>query len=94
MVNRARVGRYYEHKSKALLEKQGYHVTRSAASQGLFDLIAANELDVLLIQVKTRDWPYGEEMKALRAFKVPPCCKKIIHRWRKGQREPDVKEVD
>jgi Holliday junction resolvase-like predicted endonuclease len=34
------------------LEAKGYHVSRSAASKGQFDVIAISEAEILLIQVK------------------------------------------
>jgi hypothetical protein len=27
------------------------------------------------------------------AFPVPPTCRKLIHRWRDGQRSPDIQEL-
>jgi hypothetical protein len=32
-------------------------------------------------------------MEAIRLFACPPNARKLIHRWRDGQRFPDVKEV-
>jgi len=39
-MNTARKGRRYENEIKEMFEKAGYTVTRSAASQGIWDLVA------------------------------------------------------
>lgn len=83
-----------ERRSKALLEAQGYKCTKAAASLGAFDIIGIRADSIVLLQVKTRDWPGSAEMETIRAFECPPNCVKTIHRWRKYQSEPDVKEVD
>jgi Holliday junction resolvase len=76
-----------------LLEASGYACTRAAASLGVFDIIGVGPTDVVLVQVKTRDYPGAVEMETIRNFVCPPFCKKVIHRWRDGHRQPDVKVV-
>lgn len=76
-----------------LLEAAGYACTRAAASLGAFDIIGIGSTDVVLCQVKTRDWPGAEEAEAIRLFPAPANCRKLIHRWRDRQRLPDVREV-
>jgi len=68
--------------------------TRSAASLGEWDIVGIGSTDMLLIQVKTRDWPGSLEMETLRLFPAPPNCRKLVHRWRDRQRLPDVKELN
>ena len=87
-MNRKRKGTRNEHRSMAVLEAAGYRCTRSAASLGEWDIVAINSRDVVLVQVKTRDWPGSVEMEQLREFPVPPNCRKIVHRWRHRQRLP------
>ena len=87
-------GRRNEWRSIRLLEAAGYCVTRAAASLGVWDLVGIGSSDVLLVQVKTRDWPGSVEMETLRTFRCPPNCRKLIHRWRDRQRLPDVKELE
>jgi Holliday junction resolvase len=70
-----------ENDSKKRLEDIGYAVTRSAASEGVFDLIAINEIDILLIQVKSGRKPTKEEMEKIRNFKCPNSCTKLLHIW-------------
>ncbi len=82
-----------EHRSMELLERFGYRCTRSAASLGAWDIIGIGVTDVVLVQVKTRDWPGTTEMAILREFEVPPNVRKVVHRWRHRQRMPDVKEL-
>jgi hypothetical protein len=83
-----------EHRTIALLEAAGYACTRAAASLGAWDIIAIGSTDVVLVQVKTRDWPGTVEMETLSLFFAPPNCRKLVHRWRDRQRMPDVKEID
>ena len=82
-----------EHRSMAVLESAGYRCTRSAASLGAWDIIGVGSRDVVLVQVKTRDWPGAVEMETLREFTAPPMARKLVHRWRHRKRLPDVKEI-
>ena len=93
MKSAKRKGTKNEHRSRVLLEAAGYAVTRAAASLGAWDLIGVGSTDVVLVQVKTRDWPGAAEMEALTSFRVPPNCRRLVHRWRDRQRVPDVREV-
>ena len=93
MLNAKRKGTRNEHKSIKVLEAAGYRCMRSAASLGEWDIVAIGSRDVVLCQVKTRDWQGTVEMETLREFPVPPNCRKLVHRWRKRQRLPDTKEL-
>jgi hypothetical protein len=88
-----RKGARNERRSIALLEAAGYRCTRAAASLGAWDIIGIGSADIVLVQVKTRDWPGATEMELLRGFPAPPNARKLIHRWRDRQRMPDVREV-
>lgn len=92
-MNSKRKGNRNEHRSMALLEASGYATTRAAASLGAWDIIGIGPTDVVLCQVKTRDWPSSLEMERLREFRCPPMCKRLVHRWRDRVRLPDVKEI-
>jgi hypothetical protein len=59
----------------------------------VFDIVGIGPSDVVLVQCKTRDYPGAVEMEALRDFPCPPVCKKLIHRWRDGCRQPDIRVV-
>jgi hypothetical protein len=93
MIRAKAKGTRNEHRSKALLEAAGYRVIRSAASLSEWDLVGVSATDVVLCQVKTRDWPGTAELEALSLFPVPPNCRRIVHRWRDRQRAPDVRQV-
>lgn len=82
-----------ERRSIQLLEAAGYRCTKSGASLGAWDIIGIGSTDIVLCQVKTRDWPGAAEMETLRAFAAPGNCKRLVHRWRDRQRLPDVKEL-
>lgn len=92
-MNAKAKGTRNEHRSIRLLEAAGYACTRSGASLGVFDIIGIGSTDVVLVQVKTRDWPGTVENEAIRLFPAPQNARKLVHRWRDGQRTPDVREV-
>jgi hypothetical protein len=92
-MNCKQKGTRNEHRSIALLEAAGYRCTRSAASLGEWDIVGIGSTDVVLAQVKTRDWPAAAEMETLRLFPVPANARKLVHRWRERQRLPDVREL-
>lgn len=92
-MNTKRKGNRNEHRSMAILEAAGYNCTRAAASLGTFDIIGIGSTDIVLVQVKTRDWPGVAEMEGIKLFPVPENARKLVHRWRHRQRVPDVKEV-
>lgn len=49
-MNTKRKGSRNEHRSMALLEANGYAVTRAAASLGVFDLVAIGSTDIVLYE--------------------------------------------
>lgn len=59
-MNRKAKGSRNERRTMRLLEAAGYSCTRAAASLGTFDVIAVSAADVLLVQVKTNEWPRHE----------------------------------
>jgi hypothetical protein len=79
-----------EHRSMLLLEAAGYRCTRAAASLGTWDILSIGSTDVMLVQVKTRDWPGSAEMETLRLFPCLGNVRKLVHRWRDWQRMPDI----
>lgn len=92
-MNAKRKGTRNERRSMALLEASGYSCTRAAASLGIFDVIGIGQTDVILLQVKTRDWPSAAELEQIKLFRCPPNTKKLIHRWRDRARLPSVREI-
>lgn len=93
-MNAKAKGTRNEHRSIRLLEAAGYRCTRAAASLGEWDIIAIGSTDLILCQVKTRDWPGSMEMEQLRLFPAPANARKLVHRWKDRQSLPDVKEID
>jgi Holliday junction resolvase len=92
-MNTKAKGNRNEHRSIAVLEAAGYKCCRSAASLGSWDIVGVSSTDVVLVQVKTRDWPGSVEMETMQLFQAPANCRKLIHWWRDRQRTPDVKEL-
>ena len=45
--------------------------TRAAASLGAWDIVGIGSTDIVLVQVKTRDWPGSVEMETLKLFAAP-----------------------
>jgi Holliday junction resolvase len=93
MKNTKAKGNNREHKTMQLLEAAGYACTRSGASLGAWDVIGIGPTDVVLVQVKSNQWPGLVEMETLRNFRAPANAKKLVHRWRNYARVPDVREV-
>jgi Holliday junction resolvase len=79
-MNAKRKGTAREHRSIAILEATGYRCTRAAASLGAWDIIGIGSTDVVLVQVKSRDWPGSVELETLRDFPCPVNCRKLLHR--------------
>jgi hypothetical protein len=92
-MNAKRKGTRREHQTRALLEAAGYVCVRAAGSHGAFDLVGFSTTGVVLVQVKANGWPGRAEMETLRAFPAPLNARKEVHRWRDGQRAPDVRIV-
>jgi Holliday junction resolvase len=92
-MNAKAKGTRNEHRSITILEAAGYRCTRAAASLGEWDIVGVGSADVVLLQVKTRDWPGSVEMETLKMFPAPPNARKLVHRWRDRQRVPDVREI-
>lgn len=92
-MNAKRKGSRAEHRTMQLLEASGYSCTRAAASLGVFDIIGIGATDIVLVQVKSNQWPRSEEIEAIKLFRAPANAKKLIHRWRDRVRLPDVKEL-
>src|SRR5262249_52396510 len=91
-MNAKAKGARNERKSMAVLEAAGYSCVRSSASLGAFDIVGIGSTDIVLCQVKTRDFPSAVEMERIKLFPAPPNVRKLIHRWKDGQPFPDVKE--
>lgn len=92
-MNNKRKGSRLERKTIAMLRAAGYLCTRSAASLGVFDVIAINPLGLRCIQVKANHWPGPAERESLRnAARCMPTNAFIeVWRWDDGARKPLIK---
>jgi len=86
-------GNRNEHRTMAIFEASGYYCIRSSLSAGIFDVVGIGKTDIVLIQVKTRDWPSSADVEAIQAFCAPPNTRKLLHRYRDRVSLPDVKEI-
>jgi Holliday junction resolvase len=82
-----------EAKSRRMLGVQGYSVTKSGGSLGLFDLIGISRDSMVCVQVKANRGPRSVEMEALRAFACPPGCRKEVHIWRDRCAAPQIRKL-
>lgn len=92
-MNTAAKGRRAEHKTRNLLEAEGYSVIRAAASKGVFDLCAYNKAHIRFVQSKCNGWAGALELEAMQLEQVPPNATKEIWRWDDYARAPRVRLV-
>ena len=92
-MNTKAKGTRNEHKTMKYLERHHYACTRSAASLGLWDVIAIRADNVMVIQVKSNCWPGSEEMEALELFECPKCVSREVWRWDDYARHPKVRRL-
>lgn len=86
-------GTRLELKTMRYLEPLGYSCSRSAASLGVWDVIAIGETDALgvkLIQVKANRRPGSVEMETLQTFRCPSNCSREVWVWKDHARAPKV----
>lgn len=70
-------GKYYERKTRKMLEIDGYYTIRSGASKGIFDIIGIRESNIKLIQVKGgNSFLSPSERNSIKNFLVPNCVSK------------------
>ena len=62
VMNRKQKGARSERKTMDYLEARGYYCTKSAGSLGEWDIIGVSEDGVVLVQVKSNNWPRPPEM--------------------------------
>lgn len=81
-----RKGRYYETKTRKKLEEDGYSVVRSAGSKGPADIVAINNSEIRLIQVKAGKSRFSlEERLVFEKLPVPNNCSKELWSWVEGK---------
>ena len=103
-------GNYYKLRTKKWLEKKGFQVATMEKmlripikddkvifikkDQFASDLLAISEEQIIFIQVKLNRKHIAEGIKGLAAFKMPKWVDKWVVIWSKGDREPEVIEVE
>lgn len=90
-INTAAKGRRLEHKTIRVLEAAGYDCTRAAASKGTWDIVAMNEDNLRLIQVKANHPPGPKERQSMAGAKAPPLASREFWVWKDNVREPLIK---
>jgi len=71
MTTNYEYGRNYEYAIKRRYEARGMYVIRSAASRGLFDLVAIGQTEIYLICCRRRKWTDKEINYILKSIKRP-----------------------
>jgi len=89
-LSQYRRGYRIERIARKNLEDQGYYVIRSAGSKGLFDLIAINQREVKLIQIKKGRIDRGETERLKEFTNCPANARKEIWIWKRGRFEQIV----
>ena len=90
-INTAAKGRRLEHKTMRLLERAGYACMRSAASKGVWDIIAIGPNGTRCIQVKANRPPGPLEREQMAEFRVPHGVTREYWVWKDRAREPIIK---
>ena len=67
-----------EYLARDVLRHRGYSVVRSAGSHGAIDLVALNEREVLLIQVKQTGQSVGAALDKLSEVPGPRCAHRQV----------------
>ncbi len=90
-----RKGKYYERKTRKILEKEGYYTIRSAASKGVWDIVAIREDNVKLIQVKAgTSARKKQEIENMRQFKVPIYVSKELWFFYNPRKPPKIDIIE
>jgi len=96
-MNTASKGRRNEYKSIKLLESKGYYCVRSAASKGLFDIVAISPTKILLVQVKTGRPASQKELTKMTDFGfdylstyVQEHTRCEVHVWKDRAKVPEI----
>ena len=89
-------GRAAEYAVKATLEAAGYECTRSASSQGLWDVVGVRADEVLLVQAKltkSGDFSEDENCRLLRDLPVPANVRKELWLFQSGKGLIEVRNL-
>jgi len=67
-------GRQLEYHARSDLRKQGFTVIRAAGSKGPADLVAINQTQVVLVQVKSPGGVLDSDIQKLQSVPAPANC--------------------
>jgi hypothetical protein len=81
-MNRKEKGELSEQRSKDILVRLGYKVVKSEYSRSPFDLYGFKGDELLMVQVRTRNYPSDKEVAAMLDFPEPKRIVKEVHLWR------------
>lgn len=80
-MNTKAKGSRNERKTKEILERAGYSVTKSGASLGVFDLIAENPLGIRHVQVKSNRTPDPVEREDMMQMRQRLPANSTVEYW-------------
>lgn len=81
-MNTAAKGRRAEHRARAILEADGYHVVRAAASKGPADLVAWSDAEIVFLAIKSgTKYASAAERETLRTMRRPANSRVEIWRF-------------
>jgi hypothetical protein len=96
-------GRVHEHEAQGHAERAPLHGPARGCRLSLYAECGESRrvghggdrhhTDIVLVQVRTRDWPSLLERAALTEFRAPPNARKLLHRWKLRARWPDEPEL-
>ena len=91
-MNTSRIGTEYERAYRRELESRGLYVTRSAASKGLFDLVASDGAVCWHVQLKKGyiSCYSASQTAAFNKGAIGPGCKSLLVHHRRYDGEDDV----
>ncbi|HEY4721038.1 MAG TPA: hypothetical protein VII92_04275, partial [Anaerolineae bacterium] len=79
-------GRRAEYAARRRLQLNGYTVVRAAGSKGPIDLVAWNDSELRLIQIKSgRKGIAPDELSALQRLPAPPLASVEVWEWKRGE---------
>jgi hypothetical protein len=92
-INKYSKGKRTGLKTIEYLKRQGYTSIRSAGSRSPFDIIAFNNSETLLIQVRSNRFPKVSDIIAMSNYPTLASIKKFIYVWKDRYLYPIVRPV-
>ena len=85
-------GYVVEHSINRSLFVKGHYISLRNDLFGLWDLIGTNKQEIIFIQVSVKymSQKKQEDEDAMKAFPVPPCCRKEFWRYNRKYKRFDI----